>query len=131
MFRQIFRKMMLPKLIAVCILVLLVIPLQSANAQDSVITTNIPAPGGTQGGLPFRLIPPKYGDYSNMETDPTSITSAERDAVIAQFAKDDPTPLAVVNLWSDVKENQKALQIVNNVPIGGGLYTIILPPGLE
>jgi hypothetical protein len=102
---------------------------QTTDNADGVITTNLPKPGGTQGGPLFRLVPPTYGDYSNMETDPVAITAAERDAALAKFHEEFQTPVSVLNAWADVKEGAPAIQVVNNVPISGALYTLVLPVG--
>jgi hypothetical protein len=101
------------------------------QAADGVITTNFPKPGDTAAAPPFRLYPPtSYGDYSNMETDPTAITADQRDELMAIIKKALPAGIdaATLNHWADVKEGVATLQIVNNVAIKGATYTIVLPP---
>ncbi len=102
----------------------------SASAQtDWVINTNYPQPGSTSPA-PIRGEPAKYGDYSNMETDPVGVSQDERAGVLAKLQKELAPGLNVVtfNVWSDVVEGLNAIQIVNNVPLQGALFTIILPP---
>jgi hypothetical protein len=103
-----------------------------AQGEGAVITTNFPEPGGTLAAPPFRLFPPiGYGDYSNMETDPTAISAADRDSTIALIKAGLPNGMNVrsMNRWQDAQEASPDLQIVNNVPIAGATYTLFLPPG--
>ena len=108
-----------------------VVPAQGQGS-DSVITTNFPTPGGTIAAPPIRLFPPvSYGDYSNMETDPTAVSADTRDKLLATVRKTLPAgrDVLTLNQWADVKEGLNAIQIVNNVAIKGATYTIVLPPG--
>ena len=114
---------------------ILIVPLGGVVAygqtNSGVINTNFPKPGNTTASLPFRLFPAVgYGDYSNMETDPVAISADERDSLMAVIKKALPAGIDVVTLnsWADAKEGIAALQIVNNVPIKGATYTIVLPP---
>lgn len=101
-----------------------------ARAQaGGVITTNYPKPGDTSAAPAVRLLAPRYGDYSNMETDPTAVSQAERDALLDKARAELPAgiDLLTLNKWEDAKEGLNAIQIVNNVPIQGATYTIVLP----
>lgn len=101
------------------------------RAQDSgVINTNFPKPGGTTASAAIRLFPPvSYGSYSNMETDPAAVSSAERDALLASAQQELPAGVGLVtlNAWQEAKEGLNSIQLVNNVPIQGATYTIVLP----
>jgi len=104
------------------------------QTNTGVINTNFPAPGGTTASMPFRLAPPlAYGDYSNMETDPVAVSADDRDSLLALIRKALPAGIdvATLNRWTDTKEGLAAIQIVNNVPIKGSTYTIVLPPGWQ
>ncbi len=102
-----------------------------ARAQDSgVINTNFPQPGGTTASAAIRLFPPvSYGSYSNMETDPAAVTSAERDTLLAMAQKEIPAGIGLLtlNAWADAKEGLNNIQVVNNMPIQGATYTVVLP----
>jgi len=99
-----------------------------AQQESGVITTNYPAKGDTAPAPALRLFPPiGYGDYSNMGTDPTSVSAVERDALIAQMAQKGVIFVSL-NRWEDAKEGQNAIQVINNVAIQGATYTIVLPP---
>ncbi len=94
-----------------------------------VITTNYPKPGDTSAAPAVRLLAPKYGDYSNMETDPAAVSEAERDALLSKAKAELPAgiDLVTLNKWDDAKEGINAVQIVNNLPIAGATYTLVLP----
>ncbi len=101
-----------------------------AQANNGVITTNFPTTGGTIASPPFRIFPNiSYGDYSNEETDPVAVSADERNTLLAIAQKTLPAGMGVISLnnWNDVKEDQNAVQVVNNVPIKGATYTIVLP----
>src|SRR5215831_16219544 len=101
-----------------------------AQANNGVITTNFPTTGGTIASPPFRIFPNiSYGDYSNEETDPAAVSAAERDTLLAKAQATLPAGMGLVSLnsWNDAKEDQNAVQIVNNVPIKGATYTFVLP----
>ncbi len=122
------------KLIPVLLLafaLLSALPVRAQNDTGGVINTNYPKPGDTKAAPPINLLPPDYGIYSNMETDPAAISAPERDAVLARLRQAIPGGINVVSLntWADAKENTPEIQIVNNVPIAGATYTIILPVG--
>jgi hypothetical protein len=106
----------------------------SARAQTEtggVINTNYPKPGNTNPSPAISILPPDYGVYSNMETDPVAVSATERDSVLARLRQAIPGGINVVSLnaWADAKENAPEVQIVNNVPIAGATYTIFLPAG--
>src|SRR5579859_1157208 len=129
------RRRILLIIVVLLLLVFLGIPLAGglvyAAFNNGVITTNFPFVGGTIASLPFRFFPNiGYGDYSNAETDPVAVPASERDAVLAKVQAQLPAGMSVVSLntWSDAKENANTVQVVNNVPISGATYTIILPP---
>jgi hypothetical protein len=122
------------KLLLVLVAVLLLLTALPARAQTDtggVINTNYPKPGDTKAAPAINLLPPDYGIYSNMETDPVAITATERDAVLARLRQAIPGGIDIVSLnaWNDAKENAPVIQIVNNVPIAGATYTIFLPAG--
>ncbi|GEM_PF-684523 len=100
------------------------------KAQEvGVINTNYPMPGATDAA-PIRTTSANYNDYSNMDTDPVSITAAERDALLARLKNElaPGTQVITINQWTDAQLGIDAIQIVNNVPIQGVLFTIFLPP---
>ncbi len=128
------RRRILLSIVVVLLIFILGVPavggLIYVQAHNGVITTNFPAAGGTIASLSVRLFPNiAYGDYSNMETDPTAVSAAERDSVLATAKALLPSGVDLVSLntWNEVQEGLNAVQIVNNVPISGSTYTIVLP----
>lgn len=89
------------------------------KAQEvGVINTNYPMPGATDAA-PIRTTSANYNDYSNMDTDPVSITAAERDALLARLKNElaPGTQVITINQWTDAQLGIDAIQIVNNMPI--------------
>ncbi len=115
--------------VLIAALLLTITPISAMQTSgNGVITTNFPKAGDTAAAPALRLIPPiAYGDYSNMETDPTAVSATERDSLLAKASKAAGVQVVSVNRWEDAKEAQNAVQIVNNVPIKGATYTVILP----
>lgn len=115
-------------LIVLC-LISAIVPV-GAQANEGVINTNFPKHGDTQPSPAFRLFTlPTFGDYSNMETDPQAVSAAERDAVLTK-AQTNLGGIKIISLnqWEETLEQLPAVQIINNVPIQGATYTIVLPP---
>lgn len=102
-----------------------------AAAQDSpryVIATHYPVFGGVDPA-PRDAVTASYTVYNNRENDYRAVTDEEAAAVIGQIEDETGLTARVLNHWADVQEGSDTLQIVNNVPVRGALYTIILPPG--
>ncbi len=120
--------------LSLCALAATIFPTHAQTASpesDGVINTNFPNPGDTKPSPAIRILPGvSYGSYSNMSTDPVAISAAERDTLLAAASKTaSGIKMISLNNWDAVQEGQPAIQIVNNVPIKGATYTIVLPPG--
>ncbi len=100
-------------------------------AQDTpryAVATHYPAFGGVEPA-PRDTITASYGVYNNRETDYQAVTEERAQEVLAQIEDETGLPVLMYNDWDAVQEDSPALQIVNNVPVEGALYTIFLPPG--
>src|SRR5579859_3440879 len=120
-------KWRLPSLVLVSMFMLMPAAPAYGQTGDGVINTNFPQPGDTQASPLIRPALPTYGDYSNMETDPVSVSAPERDGVLTAL-RGQLSGIDVVSLnrWEDAKEGVKNIQIVNNVPVQGATYTVVL-----
>lgn len=101
------------------------------TAQDSphyVIATHYPVFGGVDPA-PRDAVKVSYTVYNNRENDYRAVTDAEAKEVMAKIEKDTGLSPIILNHWLDVQEKSDTLQIINNVPVQGALYTIVLPPG--
>jgi hypothetical protein len=131
MFNPSLKKLHLKLFCTLCAAVVLlsVTPLhaQQPPPPGGVIVTHFPKRGDMQPA-PIRFLAPDYGNYSNMENDTTAVSEAERDARVADLKKAVGIDVMVLNRWEDAQEGRAELQIVNNHPIAGALYTIFLPP---
>ncbi|MBI5666727.1 MAG: hypothetical protein HZC41_01860 [Chloroflexi bacterium] len=102
-----------------------------AAAQDpskDVIATHYPVFGGVDPA-PRDAVTASYTVYNNRENDYRAVTEEEAKQFIAQVEQETGLTPRLLNHWSDVQEGTDTLQIVNNVPVQGALYTLILPPG--
>lgn len=116
-------------------LLILTLPLAErpgpAAAQDDspalAAATHYPEFGGTDPA-PRDAVEPAYGVYNNRETDYRAVNAQRVEAVLRAIEQDTGVAAVALNDWADVVEGSDALQIVNNVPVEGALYTIFLPP---
>ncbi|MBC6938285.1 MAG: hypothetical protein DWB42_20985 [Chloroflexi bacterium] len=102
-----------------------------AAAQDApryAVATHYPAFGGVEPA-PRDAITASYGVYNNRENDYQAVTEERAQDVLEQIEAETGLPVLMYNDWDAVQEDSPALQIVNNVPVEGALYTIFLPPG--
>ncbi len=102
-----------------------------ARAQDApqyVVATHYPAFGGVEPA-PRDAVTAAYTVYNNRENDYLAVDAATADAVLARIEQETGLDVRMHNTWAEVQEGSSALQIVNNVPIEGALYTLILPHG--
>lgn len=71
-----------------------------------------------------------YGVYNNRVTDYYAPSREKVNLFVgAVMAATELTPVRIYNDIAGVVEDIDALQIINNVPVEGALYTIFLPPG--
>lgn len=98
-----------------------------ADTPEYVIATHYPEPGGTAPAPRDQVV--SFGHYNNRENDYFAVTRADAEAYTTQASEQTGLPVILLNDWADVEEGSGSLQIVNNVPIDGALYTITLPPG--
>ncbi len=103
-----------------------------SHAQDGpsypCAATHYPEFGGCEAG-PNNEVTVAYGVYNNRENDPAAvpaeIVTATAEAITAAAGVD----VRIINDWAEVQSGSDMLQIVNNVPVEGALYTIFLPIG--
>lgn len=103
----------------------------AAVAQDApryAVATHYPVFGGVEPA-PRDALRAAYTVYNNRETDYYAVTVERAAEVAAQIERETRLTVRLLNHWADVQEGTAALQIVNNVPVEGALYTIVLPPG--
>ncbi len=93
-----------------------------------VIVTHYPAFGGVDPA-PRDAIPAAYGVYNNRQDDYRAVNQGRAEAVRRRIEQETGISVLLLNDWAEVVEGSEALQIVNNVPIQGALYTLFLPPG--
>ncbi len=108
----------------------LLLSVRFTSAQDSiyVVATHYPAFGDTQPA-PDDELDAAYGVYNNRLNDYYAVDADTAQAVVDEISGTIMGEVLLVNDWADVEEVSEALQIVNNVPIEGALYTIFLPRG--
>lgn len=102
------------------------------HAQDDGATypcaaTHYPEFGGCEAAP--NEVTVTYGVYNNRENDPVAITPEEVAATVATIESQAGVTVSVLNDWAEVESGSDSLQIVNNVPIEGALYTFFLPIG--
>mgnify|MGYP005850543161 CR=1 FL=1 len=127
--------------IAIFALVLLIVMAASvlleataARAQEArdiafPVVTHYPAPSGTEAA-PRREIAPAYGVYNNAENDDYAPTRQEVELFVAKArVLMRGARLLLLNDFAQAQEGIDAVQVVNNVPVEGALYTLFLPPG--
>jgi hypothetical protein len=110
-------------------LVLLVLS-SGAAAQDKayVVATHYPSFGDTQPA-PRDAVKAAYTVYNNRENDYEAVDESKAQKVIDKIKTESKTDVVMLNDWKQAQEGLNALQIVNNVPVEGALYTVFLPPG--
>ncbi|MBN1966052.1 MAG: hypothetical protein JW910_15490 [Anaerolineae bacterium] len=118
-----------------CILLLLVLVIAlpggvlAAQEDDTyVVATHYPDFAGTDPA-PREGADVAYGIYNNRENDYRAVDQAQAERILAAIEAETGVSVMVYNDWNEVISNVTALQIVNNVPVEGALYTIFLPPG--
>jgi len=100
-------------------------------AQDSVtyvIATHYPAFGGVDPA-PTDAVEVAYGVFNNRENDYRAVTAQEAATWARHVLEATGLEPRLLNAWADVQEGLNTVQVVNNVPIAGALYTLFLPPG--
>jgi hypothetical protein len=100
-------------------------------AQDSVtyvIATHYPAFGGVDPA-PTDAVEVAYGVFNNRENDYRAVTAQEAATWARHVLEATGLEPRLLNDWADVQEGLNTVQVVNNVPIAGALYTLFLPPG--
>lgn len=116
----------------VVMLVLLLAGLAGPAAAQSdarfVVATHYPTLGGTDPA-PRDAVEPAYGVYNNREDDYHAVSQARAGEIVARIEEQTGVAVSLLNDWAEVVEGSEALQIVNNVPVEGALYTLFLPPG--
>jgi hypothetical protein len=101
---------------------------ESTPEPEYMVATHYPDVGGTQPA-PRDAIEPSYGVYNNRLNDYYAVDAATAQEIADDISGDSfGTEVLLLNDWAEVQEDLEALQIVNNVPIEGALYTIFLPP---
>lgn len=113
------------------LLVLLALLTGAAAAQDVpqyVIATHYPVFGGVDPA-PRDAVEVSYTVYNNRENDYRAVTGETARAIIARIEDETGLSPRILNHWADAQEGTDTLQIINNVPVQGALYTIVLPPG--
>ncbi len=121
--------------LAVWVAAVFMVPTAAAQGQDEEniafpIVTHYPERGGTDPAPQTGAVEVAYGVYHNRETDYYAPSRAKveqfvRAVRVAMLG----TPLHLLNALDDAEEGSSAVQIVNNVPVEGALYTLMLPPG--
>jgi hypothetical protein len=126
---------MLKTLLRLCLFFALILSFSSVYAQDTprsesdyVVATHYPDFGGTEPA-PTDEIEPSYGVYNNRLNDYYAVDADTAQAAVDEISATIFRDVVLLNDWADVEEDSDALQIVNNVPIEGALYTIFLPAG--
>ncbi len=100
-----------------------------ARAQsDYAVVTHYPDYGGMEPA-PKDAVQVAYGVFNNRLDDYYAVDSARAEEVLAQIEDETGFPVLMRNDWAEAEEGLAALQIVNNVPVEGALYTLFLPPG--
>ncbi|MFN8373343.1 MAG: hypothetical protein U0694_10775 [Anaerolineae bacterium] len=97
-------------------------------ASDYVVATHYPAFGDTQPA-PRDEVVASYEVYNNRLNDYYAVDASTAEDIADEIAGSIFREVRLVNDWADVEEDSNALQIVNNVPIEGALYTLFLPAG--
>ncbi len=111
-------------------LLLIALPgLVNAQGEAPILAaaTHYPDFGGTDPA-PDDALTPAYGVYNNRENDYEAVNAQRVEAVLRRIEQEIGLDVVALNDWADVVEGGEALQIVNNVPVEGALYTIFLPP---
>jgi hypothetical protein len=107
-------------------------PAPVSLAQDdpgnTCVATHYPELGGCDPA-PSAEVRVSYTVYNNRENDPTAITPEEIAALKNLLETENGVSFVFLNDWQDVQAGLDAVQIVNNVPVQGALYTLILPIG--
>jgi hypothetical protein len=97
-------------------------------AQTYVVATHYPAFADTEPA-PRDAVQVEYTVYNNRENDYAAVDAATAESIQHQIEKMTNLEVSLLNDWAEVEENSEKLQIVNNVPVEGALYTIVLPVG--
>ncbi|KAB2857437.1 MAG: acetylxylan esterase, partial [Anaerolineae bacterium] len=102
------------------------------HAQDDTsypcAATHYPAFGDCEAA-PNNEVTVAYGVYNNRENDPVAVPAETVTATAEAITASVGVGVRVVNNWAEVQSGSDVLQIVNNVPVEGALYTIFLPVG--
>ena len=99
-----------------------------AQTDDYAVVTHYPAVGGMDPA-PKDAVEVSYGVFNNRLNDYYAVDATRAADVMAQIEAEIGTPAVMHNAWDEVEENLDSLQVVNNVPLEGALYTLFLPPG--
>jgi hypothetical protein len=115
---------------SVILLVSFFIPFSISAAQTTpnVIATHYPDFGGTDPA-PRDSVAVSYGVYNNRLNDYHAVNQSRMNGLVDSVERETGYRPVILNDWTDVVEYSAELQIVNNVPVEGALYTIFLPPG--
>jgi dienelactone hydrolase len=97
---------------------------------DYPIATHYPAAGGSDAAPKRGEVEVSYGVYNNREDDYYAPSREEVERYVERVrSATGNTPLRLLNSFDDVEAGFEGIQLVNNVPVEGALYTIVLPPG--
>ncbi len=101
-----------------------------SHAQDGpsypCAATHYPDFGGCEAG-PNNEVTVAYGVYNNRENDPVTVPAEMVTATAEAITAAVGVGIRIINDWAEVQSGSDVLQIVNNVPVEGALYTIFLP----
>lgn len=98
------------------------------NASYPCAATHYPTFGDCEAA-PNNEVTVAYGVYNNRENDPVAVPAETVTATAEAITVSIGVSVRVVNDWTEAQSDSDVLQIVNNVPVEGALYTIFLPIG--
>jgi hypothetical protein len=116
------------KVLSLIIMLFLLQTITLAQTTEYVVATHYPEFGGTDPA-PMDQVQVEYTIYNNRENDYAAVDRATAEAIIERIEGTTRLEVAMLNDWAEVEEDSDTLQIINNMPIEGALYTIVLPVG--
>jgi hypothetical protein len=103
-------------------------PIHAQGDPAYAVATHYPDVGGTDPA-PKDAVEVSYGVFNNRLDDYYAVDVDRAAEVMALIQAQTGFPAVMRNVWDEVAEDQPAIQVVNNVPVEGALYTLFLPPG--